>query len=273
MGFFVKCIETVEACLRDAKMEKSCVNEVILVCGSTRIPKVQCMLQEFFGRKELCKSLNPNEAVAYGAAVMAAKLSGNSHKSCGDLLLLDVTPLSLGVESIGEVFSVVIPRNTPIPTKKSKNHVTIEDNQSKAWIKVYQGERARSTDNHLLGEFLLSGIPPAPKGDAKLEYCFEIDANCTNAKERLSMEQIENMVKDADKYKKEDQEYKRKADAFNELEDCIYNMKKKIRNMENGERLKRMKNAIADTANWLKHNQAASVDELQCRKEHLESKC
>ncbi|KAL7585337.1 hypothetical protein Lser_V15G42838 [Lactuca serriola] len=145
MCFFSKCIETVETCLSDAKMKKSCVNRVILSVGSTRIPKVQSMLQEFFERKELCKSLNPDEAVAYGAAVMASKLSGNNHKSCRDLLLLDVTPLSLGVDVLGDIFDVVIPRNTPMPTKKSKFYVTTQDNQTCVTVKVYQGERTRST--------------------------------------------------------------------------------------------------------------------------------
>nr|KAJ0185829.1 hypothetical protein LSAT_V11C900469850 [Lactuca sativa] len=276
IGSFYKCIGTVEACLRDAKMEKSCVNEVILVGGSTRIPKVQSMLQEFFERKELCKSVNPDEAVAYGAAVMAAKLTGKNDKSCQDLMLLDVTPLSLGVGVLGDIFDVVIPRNTPIPTKKSKIYNTSRDNQPCVDVEVYQGERTRSTDNHLLGTFRISGIPPGPKGDAKLEYCFEIDANCiltvtakilstgktekltiTNANGRLCKEEIEKMMEDAVKYKQEDQEYRKRADAFNALEECIYNMKNKIKNMENCKRLKKMKRGIADTTKWLEQNQAA----------------
>ncbi|KAL7583159.1 hypothetical protein Lser_V15G42856 [Lactuca serriola] len=292
IGSFYKCIGTVEACLRDAKMEKSCVNEVILVGGSTRIPKVQSMLQEFFERKELCKSVNPDEAVAYGAAVMAAKLTGKNDKSCQDLMLLDVTPLSLGVRVLGDIFDVVIPRNTPIPTKKSKIYNTSRDNQPCVDVEVYQGERTRSTDNHLLGTFRISGIPPAPKGDAKLEYCFEIDANCiltvtakilstgktekltiTNANGRLCKEEIEKMMEDAVKYKQEDQEYRKRADAFNALEECIYNMKNKIKNMENCKRLKKMKRGIADTTKWLEQNQAASVDELHRMKKQLESIC
>ncbi|CAH1446014.1 unnamed protein product [Lactuca virosa] len=289
MDSFNKCVQTVEACLSDAKMEKSDVNNVILVGGSTRIPKVQCMLQEFFERKKLCMSLNPDEAVAYGAAVMAAKLSGNNHKSCRDLLLLDVTPLSLGVQVKGEVFNVVIPRNTLIPTKKSKKFSTTKDDQSSAHIKVYQDERARSTDNHLLGKFKISGIPPSPKGDAKLELCFEIDVNgiltvndkiskekltVTKENGRLSTEQIERMIEDAKKYKQEDEEYEKKVDALNALMDCIYNMDDRIKSMRRGRgrrRLRKMEDAIVDTTKWIEQNKAASVDEVQRMKEHLES--
>ncbi|KAL4557815.1 hypothetical protein LXL04_036007 [Taraxacum kok-saghyz] len=289
MDFFKKCIETVEACLKDAKMKKSCVNKVLLVGGSTRIPKVQCMLQELFGRK-VCKSLNPDEAVAYGAAVMAAKLSGNTHKSCRDLVLLDVTPLSLGIQTKGEVFSVVVPRNTPIPTKKSKIYETTCDDQSSASIKVYQGERARSTDNHLLGKYTLCDLPPAPKGDSKFNVFFEIDANgiltvtseiistgktqkLTITKEhgRLSKEEIEDMVEDAKKYKEEDQEFIKKAKALRALDDCIYDMKKKMKNMEKGDKLKKMENAIAETTKWIEGNKDASFDKVQGWKEYLES--
>ncbi|KAM0067981.1 putative Heat shock protein 70 family [Helianthus debilis subsp. tardiflorus] len=177
MGSFNKCIETLETCLNDAKMQKSCVDQVILVGGSTRIPKVQHMLQDYFDGRELCKSVNADEAVAYGAAVMAAKVSGSNDKSLQTVLLHDVTPLSLGVEVAEEVFDVVIPRNTPVPTHNAEQYHTAYDNQSIIEIKVYQGERSKSTDNHFLGKFDISGIPPAPKGVSKVMECFEIDAN------------------------------------------------------------------------------------------------
>ncbi|KAJ9545035.1 hypothetical protein OSB04_024742 [Centaurea solstitialis] len=290
MRFFDKCIKTLEACLSDAKMEKSCINKVILVGGSTRIPKVQSMLHEFFDGKELCKSINPDEAVAYGAAVMAAKLSGNNEKRVQDLLLLDVTPLSLGIEKNGKVTSVVIPRNTPIPTKKTNNYVTPFDNTTVLGILVFQGERSRSTDNHFLGEFFIYGIPCAPKGAQKIGVCFEIDANgiltvsaeilstgktekltISDTNRRLTKEEIERMIKDAEEYKHEDEEYKKKVNAHNALVDCLYNMKNKmgeynIKKRVHSEIYKITENAIADTTEWLESNHAASIDELQCKK-------
>ncbi|XP_076933303.1 heat shock cognate 70 kDa protein 2-like [Bidens hawaiensis] len=297
MSLFDQCIRTLDKCLKDAKLENSWVDEVILVGGSTRIPKVQHMLREFFGWKELHKSVNPDEAVAFGAAVMAAKLSGSNDKSFRDLLLLDVTPLSLGVEIKGEVFSVVIPRNTQIPTKKCKTFVTAFDNQSAANIKVYQGERTKSTKNHLLGEFRVSGIPPAPKGGIKFKDCFEIDADgiltvtskiistgisnkltIANDKGRLSKDEIEKMVKQAAKYKLEDEEYKKKVNAYNALEDYIYNMENKVKEYKINRRvpaesLRKMENAIRETIEWLADNQAAPISELQRKKALLEFVC
>ncbi|KAI3732596.1 hypothetical protein L1987_63802 [Smallanthus sonchifolius] len=297
MGSFNKCIETLETCLSDAKMKKSCVDQVILVGGSTRIPKVQHMLQEYFDDRQLCKSVNPDEAVAYGAALLAAKVSGSGDKSVQDVLLRDVTPLSLGVDIIGDILSVVIPRNTSIPTSNAKCFVTTEDNQYSIRIDVYQGERSRSTDNHLLGNFSISGLPLAPKGVSSIMVGFEIDVNgiltvtaaitstgkmeklvISNENGRLSKEEIEKMVNDAEKYKLEDQEFKKKADAYNALEDCLYKVKNKIKDYNiktrvHPEILEETEKAIAKTTKWLKDNRAAPFTELHLMKVHLEFVC
>ncbi|XXG54727.1 hypothetical protein AAC387_Pa03g2533 [Persea americana] len=177
MDLFTRSIELVGNCLKDAKMDKNSIDDIVLVGGSTRIPKVQQLLQEFFNGKELCKSISPDEAVAYGAAVQATKLSGMGNQKVKDHVLLDVTPLSLGVNVKGELMSVVIPRNTPIPTiRKGIYHKSI-DNQTSILFRVYQGERTRSIENHLLGQFMLSNIPPAPIGDIPITVIFQIDFN------------------------------------------------------------------------------------------------
>ena len=291
---FQRTMAPVEQVLKDSKLSKNEIDEIVLVGGSTRIPKIQELLSAFFNGKELNKSINPDEAVAYGAAVQAAILSGNTDDKLGGLLLLDCTPLSLGVETSGSVMTVLIPRGSTVPVKKTQTFSTASDNQPGCTVCVFEGERKFTRDCNLLGKFDLHGIPPMPRGTPQIEITYEVDVNgilqvsacekssgksekitIKNDSNRLSDDEISKMLADAEKFKEEDEKAQKKIQAKNNLENYVYNIKSTVLNEEKmktalGDDFDTVNNTVEDTFKWLDDNKNATTEQFEAKQKEVE---